>query len=1211
MNLFRRLIILLAALAFPVLALAQSGTSRAIGVVQDRSGANIAGARVTLTKEDTKISQVTTSTSSGNYVFEGIQAGAYSVSVEAEGFKQFVSTGNVLAVGEPMTVNVVLDVGDVRQTVEVSESAELVDTSTSGNVGNLVENAAVVSLPIVGVRGRNVLDFVNFQPGVVNAQNDLAGGGVSVHGSRDRAWNYTLDGIDINEDSAGGSNFSPLRTNPDAISEFRMITSNPTAEFGRNSGAQVMMVTRSGANAFHGNLFEFYQSPFLQANEVANKQAGLRRQQFVQNIYGFSLGGPVIRNKTFFFTNLQMLHTLRTRRQQSIVYTDLARKGIFRFVKGGRNLPAGVTGASVDNNGNVLPGVTVGSFNIGTSDPQGFGLDPAVQKVLALTPLPNDFSSGDGLNEAAFDFSAHEFERQVDFVVKIDHTFNPHHSVFGRWSHGHQNTVADIVNGGLAPFPDAPPVVSTRRTPRNFAFNYRWTPTGRLTNELIAGMNRFGFDFANPDPNFAKNPPFVLNDVTNPRQDYVGNKRTLTTIQLADNLSLARGSHTYKTGINFRYGRHIDTRGSIGSLNASPAIDFDPSVNTVDPATFGIPKDINTTFDQGTAQRTINNLLGRYGTVSQGFVAASDSAYAPAGTLLHFDSRFPEYDSYVQDSWKVKPNLTLDYGVRWEIRLSPRTTRNAILHPNQLAVFGAAPSNTLAWVPGPLYRDQWRNFGPSVGVAWDPYKSGKTVIRANFRLAYDRITTFSLSSGIFQGLPGMTLQVSDQSQGQAGGRLRNGTPTVAPPAGVTPQALRQPAVFSTNSITVADPDLKTPRTYMWSFGMQHELPWKLVAEADYIGHKGSNLYGGYDANQVNIGSNGFLDAFNTVKAGGNSPLINQLLTGDTRLKAGETGSQLVQRLFSSTLNLNSVAALAQSLGQRTRGGKQQITLNGFSPFFFQAYPQFAGAFNVLDSHDFSTYHALEVQLQRRFSGGLLFQLAYTWAKSLDTRSFDPTFSQVRRGSSQSASDTPYNDANRRLNYARSDFDRRNVFQSHYVWELPFGRGRKFGQSWNGVADRLAGGWQVSGIVIWESGHPFTVYSGGNTFTNVVISPASCNNCSPTMGHIQRDPATGVNFLFDANQRAMFFRPPPGQLGNLGRNFFSLPNDFNTDLAVGKTVHLTERTNFELRFEIQNLTNTSQYGFLDSSSITSGVFGRARDAVSNGSRKTQIGAKFNF
>ena len=150
-----------------------------------------------------------------------------------------------------------------------------------------------------------------------------------------------------------------------------------------------------------------------------------------------------------------------------------------------------------------------------------------------------------------------------------------------------------------------------------------------------------------------------------------------------------------------------------------------------------------------------------------------------------------------------------------------------------------------------------------------------------------------------------------------------------------------------------------------------------------------------------------------------------------------------RRLFSSTLDLNSVAALAQSLGQRTRGGVQQITLNGFSPSFFQAYPQFAGAFNVLDSHDFSTYHALEVQLQRRFSGGLLFQFAYTWAKSLDTRSFDPTFSQVRRGSSQSASDTPYDNANRRLNYARSDFDRRNVFQSHYVWELPFGRGRAF------------------------------------------------------------------------------------------------------------------------------------------------------------------------
>src|SRR5262249_28621220 len=217
-------------------------------------------------------------------------------------------------------------------------------------------------------------------------------------------WNYILDGIDSNETSAGGSQLSPVRQNPDSLSEFRVITGNFTAEYGRNSGGQIIMVTKSGTNQFHGNGFWFYQSPFLNANDAATKASQLSknqpniRPQFVQNIYGGSLGGPVIKNKTFFFVNVQLLHALNSPFLTRTVYTDTAKRGLFRYVRNGRNGPFGSTTPSVDANGNVLPGLNIGTYDIVANDPAKIGLDPAMQKFLGLAPSPNNFTTGDGLN---------------------------------------------------------------------------------------------------------------------------------------------------------------------------------------------------------------------------------------------------------------------------------------------------------------------------------------------------------------------------------------------------------------------------------------------------------------------------------------------------------------------------------------------------------------------------------------------------------------------------------------------------------------------------------------------------------------------------------------------------------------------------------------------------------------------------------------------
>ena len=296
-----------------------------------------------------------------------MQSGAYRLDVEASGFRKYASRNNLVNIGQPTTVNVKLEVGTQVDTVEVQSAAEAVQTSTSGNYGNLISGTAIKDLPIVGSRGRNPLDLVITQPGVVSGAP--TGGGIHVHGARDRSWNYTLDGIDVNDSSQGGSNTTSFRINPDMLDEMRILTGNNTAENGRNSGGQVAMVTRSGSNNFHGDGFWFYRTPRLNANEWENNLDNLGKAQLQQNIYGGGVGGPIVKNKTFFFAQVQALRARSSRATNRLVYTASARTGVLRYVKGGRNQPAGSSTASVDAAGNPLPGLSIGTYNIAQSDP--------------------------------------------------------------------------------------------------------------------------------------------------------------------------------------------------------------------------------------------------------------------------------------------------------------------------------------------------------------------------------------------------------------------------------------------------------------------------------------------------------------------------------------------------------------------------------------------------------------------------------------------------------------------------------------------------------------------------------------------------------------------------------------------------------------------------------------------------------------------------
>lgn len=1264
---FSVFVLIFAAVSF---AFSQGTTSRITGTVTDTSGAAVAGATVTLTNQGTRVSLTTTTNDSGQYTFDLIQAGDYEVSVEREGFKKYVSTGNAVFVNQPATLDIALEVGAITEVVTVEGTVEQVQTSTSGNVGSVIEQRTLESLPIVGARGRNPFDLLNYQPGVVVGSN--TGGGIHVHGSRDRAFNFTLDGIDINESTAGGSNFTPLRANPDSIQELQIVTSNFTAELGRSSGAQVTMITRSGTNRLTGNVFEYYQTPRFHANEFEFNLLNIPRRQFVQHIFGGSIGGPVVlpgfgegtplfhvlKDRAFFFTNLQMLRASETRLRQALVYTDSARQGIFRYVVGnvpltsgglalpGRNAAAGTsastafpTGAAVNADGsprypncNGNPPTNapcIQSYNVNANSP--ITRDPFITSLLNPLPLPNDFTTaGDGLNFARYNFTAPQNEKQYDFTARFDFKINNNNQMYVRYAKGEQNTFGDIANDGLQRFPGSPSWIDTFRTPENLAINYRWSPSARLTNEFIFGVNRFGFKFEYPASNPAV--PFVLNTVTDPDRNFAYNARTSRTFQFVDNLTFDLSPHIIKTGINFRFGNQIDDRSSAGG-QIEPQIGFGTAQSNF--TGFGIPVQAaaGTTAnplgtvgansnDLANLRSTVNNLIGRIGSISQGFVVSpgNTNQFAPGGTRWIFHATYPEYDFYIQDTWRVRQNLTFDLGLRWELKPSPGSKGLPILRPNQDFTAGATPTNTLRWEEGKLFENDYNNLSPSVGFAWDPFKSGKTSVRANYRLSYDRFPSQVFANFVYQSAPGNTTTATITGVGSQNLLIRNGLPNLTPTQ--TPDQLRQPGAFSATGITLVDPDIRYPENHQWFVGIQREIWGQNVLEVNYIGRRGTHQFGAYNANQVNIFARdprcpeNFLQAFNALRASttANSCLINLLFTGSTTDNTGTTtfrNNTAISPTLVSGVTGGGVGTAAAVVSQNTTGGVQTIgRATAFNnPFFFQPFPQFTGGVTVLETNDYSRYNGLEVIVKKRMSSGISYQLAYTYSMSKDTRSFDPTFTTISTGSAQSASSTPFDIFDRSLNYSYSDFDRRHALQGYYVFELPFGRGRKFGSDVPKALDFVFGGWQLSGTLNLASGRPFTVFSGITTYSNSVSSTANCNNCPRNLGSLVE--RSGTNYWFTTEQVALFSIPNPGEQGNTPRNYFIGPLQFQTDASLSKKFRFSERYSFDLRVDAKNLTNSPSFG-IPVATVTSGAaLGEIRSAVVSFSRRIQFSGKFNF
>ena len=1227
-------------LLMPTLTLlAQTSSTEITGTVRDATGAIIPGATVTLTSESTGVARRQATTASGVYAFPAIPAGNYSLKAEARGFKTLTRTNNTVLVNTPAAIDLVLEVGATSESVEVSGSAEALQTSNA-TIGNVIEQKAISTLPL---NGRNPLNLIMYEPGVVQR----SGNTVNVNGARASAVNVTIDGIEANESTNPNPTSNIFRLTPDNVQEFKVTTSNPSPEEGRNSGANVSIATRSGTNQIHGSLSEFFRNTALNAQEFyANAQGGIK--PIIQlNQYGFEVGGPIRKNRTFFFFSWQ---AQKANFADPIdkdfgapvnLYTSATLTGVYRYWLADAKSPLVISGQKVTQNSSLLvdprsgqyvAGVhdcanaaetnCVASYNIFGNDPRKIGLDSAVKGVLGGYPAPNSYNSGDGLNLGTYQWNTPFRVEGPQMLMRVDHSINSQHSVFFRWLLGKQNTLnGDPLNGRPQVLPGYPTRGEVFRPATNLALGFRSTLSPRLVNELTLGFSRWQFLFTQGESNplFPNTPRFTFNNST---VDYTANPHTyraVNTPQIVDNISYLRGSHVMRFGVNIRMYQHNDQRGDVGGASLTPAISL--ARGTRPPAGFTLPGLASTTAagisstDLTRLQGTINDLLGIPAGLTQVFLGDLKSdTFLPfqtgpkTVTLWAQGQRMKQYNFFAQDEWKFRKNITISYGLRWEVNPPPTEAGGRVY----------VPSTNIDGSQGPVsfvHADRWfKNFNlgaiaPRLGITWSPGNSNKTVLRAGYGMAFDPINSFIVTS-VATAVPGQAFTCGSSFSGANGAlvttpgcqavtdtRLGSGfpnqmtAPTVKPSSFLTP-----PAQILSNApgMRVIDPNLQLPTVHMWNFMVQRELPFGYVVSAGYVGRRGERLYRAWDINQIDAKPilPSFLAMQKNVGIGGGCRPDGTLASG-----AACPGANTVPILASGIVNqafINSSTTqtdLSQNAAGNFAGRIEQTTLAAH----LRPNQQFAQIL-LLDNGGDSNYHAAQFTFRKRYDkAGFLLTGAYSLSKSIDDLSLDPVQASVGGGLTTTSSRTATDVHNYRNERARSDFDQRHVMNVSGIYELPFGSGKKLFNHANRIANLFVGGWSVNGIYTYQSGEPFSVRSGVLTANFSAQSRAALKPGAALPDAVIQSKAGVVGPVFFANADAFTF-PDPGATG-LGRNIFQGPSYWNMDAAVAKAFQITERFKLVFRTEAFNALNHPNFrnprdASVGSPAITSGVFGQA-------------------
>jgi hypothetical protein len=1247
-----------ACLAFSTLLQAQGTGGRILGLVSDPTGAVLSSVKVTATNDATGIARDAMTNDSGEYVFPTLPVGTYTLSFDANGFKKGVRRGIALDVNQAITLNMTMQLGESKEIIDVTSEAPLVDT-TSTQLGAVVNNRSVNELPL---NARDTYQFLQLQPGVQSQLGSSGGtfygsddaGAVSVNGGRSRANNFSVNGGDANDQFV---NLPTIQPTPDAIEEFRVISNTFDAEYGRNSGAVVNVVTKSGTNQWHGNLYEYFRNTVLNGQGYFNTV----KPQENQNQFGGTFGGPIVKDRTFFFVSYEGRRVRQGISGETVaVPNPQERTGVFaggfpqfvtnpvtlvqtpvqitdQFAADALNGRPGCT-AAINAEGGQTPAANVLWNSIFPTDTNGNATiptacqDPVAIDMLRFVPAAN---RPDGVNYQAVPVSA---DTQNQFTLRFDHHINARQN-FSFYYYFTNDTnfqpFYDFQASG-ANVPGFGANVGSRY--QQYNPSHTWTISNNLINEfrftyMREGQLTFqhpqstnlvqdscvspaaqavcfnGTSDSNSGPNsiqgvFGTNPqygittglpanrtgvPFInvgggfaIGNGWEGELPQVGNSFMWT-----DSLTWVKSNHTVKFGADVRRSRFDQTL----YYNVSGQFTFNST--------------------------TENSLI--YNDNYPGYLLGLDDSYSQ-GSAQRENVRNTGLYLFAQDSWKVKPNLTLNYGLRWELDTpladalhhvqTFRPGQNSTVYPCVLtaaeqanlggtdcASAGVAPTGLVvpgdAGIPAGLTQTYYKAFAPRVGLSYS--LNPKTTIRTGWGLFYNPMEQLVLEQfgaeppfGGSTYLPATFLNTPFISQ--SGALSPNPFTGILSPAPGTPQdwASFRPMLLYGDF----QPHMRTQYTAQYNFNIQRELARDLVLQVGYVGSQGHRLLASHDINAANpqscldiialanndptsVSSYGseatcgpFLedDQFTVTLPSSNGTLLPNgfhLPSGGTIAATGQTLNFVGLRPYSSP-NCNPVS-----------GGPGNGCPADGVPVFTNIFAE--------DTIAASAYNSFQTSLEKRFSHGLQLQAAYTWSKSLDwASSFEETVNPFDYKASRSLS--LFNSAQR--------------FVINYYWEFPVPK-------FSGFKGKVLDDWAMSGIIQFQSGFPIRIQTQDDN--ELISSLFFLGAGAPQQtGPLQiLNPKTNAGLYLNPGQ---FSDPTLGTFATTPRSICCGPGEEQFDVTFSKRVALSEAKYFQFRADIFNLFNKTQFVNPDGnfSDTTFGQVLQARDP-----REIQFALKFYF
>jgi hypothetical protein len=1165
-----RYFLVLAALSAATWAQTTTGTIQ--GRINDGSGAAIPQARVTVVNEETSIEQTTTSSAEGNFALPYVPPGVYTVTAQKAGFEKAVTTGVRLNVQQTVALNIAMKIGNIATSVEVTAAAVQLSTSTS-SVASVIQGRAIVDLPL---NGRNPFALANLVPGVIPQSNGSNSYTPWISGGRNASSEITIDGTSVilpeNNVSINQTGYTPI---VDSVAEFSVISNAMAAEYGRTGGGVINVATRSGTNEIHGALFEFLRNSVLDANSWANNRNSVARAAFQRNQFGGSIGGPLSipklysgRNRTFFFFAEQSTRTRSASNAQASVPIDAWRRGDFSDLRNGSGQlitiydPMTVFCESACDTANAVYARLPFTGNIIPTE----RFDPIARKLLGYWPQQNARPTNQFTYQNNF-FASGKAPSQEDKIdSRIDHNFSEKFRMYGRGSYSLGTSTSFNGFGSIATSIGSG-FNSTDQY--NISLNgvYTFSPTTVLnvnygfarqviiTRPFSQGIDLTTLGFPQAIQNAAATQNLEFPDITfggNTNVSKLG-QATYTTLNMVPYSHIIRpdvtkvlSRHTIKFGGEFRkmfmnFRQHGQPSGSFS---------FNSAVTQ---------RVVGTATSQTQGNGFASFLLGipASGTMEHTYAIATASAY---------------FGLYAQDDWKVTRKLTLNIGLRYDVDV-PRTERY-----NRLSYFDIdAPSPIAGKVPGfpnlkgamrfatPDNRHQTptdlNNWGPRFGFAYQA--TPKTVFRSAYGIIYSgsvmQAAGTSGSAGT-EGFRGSTNMIVSSN----GGRTFDATMSNPYPNGFNfPLGAPEGPYSGANTnlgLGIGESffnDYRNPVIQQWNTTIQREFGRGFVIEVGYLGSKGSHLIDGESSMSYNQLPPSYF------------ALGNQLLSTN----------QVPNPFYGIVTNPNS------TLSRPTIPYNQLL----------RPYPQYTSVSAFRKPQANSTFHSFTLRGEKRFSDGLTALISFTAGKLIDDASQTVTF----LGEAGTKQDF-YNRAAER-SISAQDVSRRLVISADY--QLPIGRGKALLSSPPKAVDFILGGWQLNGILTFQTGVPLKISNGGN-FTNLG-SPGQRPNNNGQSGKLE-NPTMERYFNTSVFSQAGNFT-----FGNTSRTSPDLrtPSQNNLDASIFKRFHATERATFEFRAEAFNATNHPTWNVPGTDVSNVGSFGVI--TAKSGSRVMQLALKLLF